>query len=108
MHAVVNHLSVARPPTSDVVADLQERALVEAAAIPGILDVHLVQVDERHLVMIIVGEDLEALGRLSEEVGSPWVQEHLGPLFVSPPNRVVGEVLATTHRRMSGDVTGSS
>jgi hypothetical protein len=98
MHVVINHLTVSRPPSPEVVADLQDRALAEALAIEGIRRVELVQVDEHHLVMLIHGESPAALAQLSEQVGSPWVSANLGPLFTEPPNRVVGEVLASSDR----------
>ena len=96
MHMVINHLTVSAPPAADTLVDLQHRALVEAAAIDGVLDVSLVQVDEHHLIFVIVGDTPEALERLSQQVGGPWVQEHLGPLFTAPPERSVGTVLAST------------
>lgn len=96
MHMVINHLTVSAPPTPDSVADLQDRALVEAVAIEGVREVSLVQVDEHHLVFVIVGDTPEALERLSQQVGGPWVQAHLGPLFTEPPERSVGTVLAST------------
>lgn len=96
MHMVINHLTVSAPPSPDAVVDLQHRALVEAAAIDGVLDVSLVLVDEHHLVFVIAGETPESLERLSQQVGGPWVQEHLGPLLTGHPERSVGTVLAST------------
>jgi hypothetical protein len=96
VHVVVNHLTVSGPPADAVIGDLQRNALSAAAAIDGIVDVHLAKVDDTHLIMLIVGDSPAALERLSSEVGSPWVQANLGPLFTAPPNRSVGEVLAST------------
>jgi hypothetical protein len=96
VHAVINHLTVSVPPAKETVRDLQQNALKAAMAVDGIIGMHLVQVADDHLVMLIFGEHPEALQRMSKEVGSPWIEHNLGPLLTRPPDRAVGEVLAST------------
>jgi hypothetical protein len=96
VHAVINHLRVSVPPAAETVRDLQQNALKAAMAVDGIIGVHLVKVADDHLVMLIFGEHPQALQRLSAEVGSPWIERNIGPLLTRPPDRMVGEVLAST------------
>jgi hypothetical protein len=49
-----------------------------------------------HFILIIVGEDAEALDRVATEVGSPWMMTHVVHLLVSSPERHIGPLVATT------------
>lgn len=96
MHAVINHLRVSGPPGDGAIRSLQDEAIPAARKIDGCLGVHLVQLADDHLVMIVLADRPETLQRISSEVGSPWVGTHLAPLFTAPPERAVGAVLGSS------------
>ncbi len=76
MHMVINHLTVSAPPTPDSVADLQDRALVEAVAIEGVREVSLVQVDEHHLVFVDSPLLFDLVGLLEGRAPFRWDDDH--------------------------------
>lgn len=93
MHTVVNHLHLRDPVTAETVDAVHDavRLVVEA----GALSAQVVKVDERHLILLLSFADAEGAGRISREVGGPWMREHIVPLLAQDTDRSVGEVIAS-------------
>ncbi len=47
-------------------------------------------------MLLILADTTETLDRLTTEVGSPWMMEHVVPLLSGPPERHIGPVVATS------------
>ena len=96
MHVVVNHLHLRDPLTDETARSAQEavRLVVDA----GGLAARVVQVDERHLILLLEFASPEDAERVAREVGGPWMREHVVPLLDRDTQRSVGEVIASAHR----------
>ncbi len=95
MAAVVNHLHFRDPVDPALFA----RAAVDLAdpmrAVDGFARLEVVQTGERDAVLIIIADSPATLDRLASEVGSPWMVEHVVPLLAGPPERHLGESVAS-------------
>ena len=60
----------------------------------GALAARVVEVDERHLILILEFQTAEDADRIAREVGGPWMREHVRPLLAGDTDRSVGEVIA--------------
>lgn len=97
MHAVVNHLSFAEPVTQATIEKFQNDAIPRMRE-AGCLGIHVVQVDDRHLILVILFESRDAADRLTETIGSPFMREHVVPLLDQATQRSIGEVVASSDR----------
>lgn len=98
MHVVVNHLRFASPPPRSAIDSMQGDAGERLRAIEGFEAVHLCRVDDEHYILIVQADSAATLERISQEVGGPWVTEHLAPHFAGPPDRSVAEVVGSATR----------
>ena len=98
MHLVVNHLRFSTPPPQSAVDAIHGAAGDQLRTIDGFRAVHFCRVDDEHYVLVVEADTPEALERISQEVGGPWVTEHLAPHFSAPPDRSVAEVIASATR----------
>ncbi|HEY6961825.1 MAG TPA: hypothetical protein VI408_08075 [Gaiellaceae bacterium] len=96
MHVVVNHLRLHDPVTDTTLGALSEgvRLVVDA----GGLSARVVQVDERHLVLVLEFESGDDANRIARDVGGPWMREHIRPLLAGDTDRSLGEVIASADR----------
>jgi hypothetical protein len=95
MHAVVNHLRFAAPVTPETIEKFQADAVPRLLQ-AGCLEAHVVEVDERHLILVLLFESPESVDRITETIGSPFMREHVVHLLDQPTERSVGEVVATS------------
>jgi hypothetical protein len=77
-------------------ARAEDEVVPQARGIEGFRGLHVIQVARDHFILIIVGEDAEALDRVATEVGSPCMMTHVVHLLASPPDRHIGPLVATT------------
>jgi hypothetical protein len=95
MAAVVNVLQFKERPDPS----LFERAVVELGPkmreVAGFQGLHVVRSGETEIVLIILGDTSETLDDIATSIGSPWMLEHVAPLLASPPQRHVGELIAS-------------
>jgi len=94
--AVVNHLHFREPPAPELFARAEVEVVPQASTISGFLGLHIIQAAPDHFILVIFGEDAQALDRLATEVGSPWMTANVVPLLASPPERHLGPLVATT------------
>jgi hypothetical protein len=95
--AVVNHPRFKAPVTQTTIEQFQNDAIPRMRA-GGCAGTHVVQVDERHLVLVIFFESRESLDQLTESIGSGFMKEHVVSLLDQATERSVGEVVASSHR----------
>jgi hypothetical protein len=90
---VINHLHL-RDALSDETAQ-EFRGIVPRIFGAGATAARVVQVDDRHLVLILEFPSAEDADRVASEVGGPWMREHILPLLARGPDRSVGETIAS-------------
>ena len=95
MHAVVNRLTFTDPITTELVARLRDDAMPRVCA-AGCLEANVVQTGERELHLVLLFAAPADADRVMQEVGSPWMREHVVPLLSGPTDRRVGDVVAST------------
>lgn len=91
MRAVVSRVELNEPLPASAFEDT-DRLAEKARAIEGFESIHLVQLDGA-LALLIVADSDATLDRIAEEVGSPWMREHVVPLAAGPPDRRLGDVM---------------
>jgi len=90
---VVNHLHFSDPLIDDTMQacrDVTQR-IVEAGATAA----QVARIDDTHLVLILEFASAADADRVAQEVGGPWMHEHILPLLARGPERSVGEVIAS-------------
>ena len=92
MTVVVNHLHFRDPLTDDTV--LACRDVVQRIEEAGATAAQVVRVDDTRLVLILEFASAADADRVAQEVGGPWMREHILPLLARGPERSVGEVIA--------------
>lgn len=95
MHAVINHLRL-KEPISDDVWDLTERELAaRCREIEGFDSAKVVRIADDHIVLVIVADSAATLDRIATEAGNDFMVEHVIPHLAEPPQRAIGEVVAS-------------
>lgn len=89
---VVNHLRFRDPVSSETVEALQGAATAFVDA--GMLAARVVQVADRHLILLLDFETIDDANRIAREVGGPFMNEHIRPLLAGDTDRNVGTVVA--------------
>ena len=56
---------------------------------------YVANVDDRHLVLILVFDGPEDAARVARDVGGPWMRENIAPLLARDTERSVGEIIAS-------------
>lgn len=102
MYAVVNHMKLSRPLDTDIIDRMNSELMANIATMPGALNALCVQVADDGIVVVVICESAEALERVHQEVGLPWVGENLKP-YLASTDRKVGPVIAG---RGTSDVIG--
>lgn len=93
MDVVVNHLRFRDPVTEETLQSCREAlGLVVSSGGRG---ARILQVDERHLVLLLDFDSREDADRVAREVGGPWMREHIVPLLADGTERAVGTVVAS-------------
>jgi hypothetical protein len=93
MHAVVNHMKLAKPLDSNIIDRMSSELMSSLARMPGFANALCVQTADDGIVIIVICESEEALERCHQEVGSPWVGPNLGP-YLASTDRKVGPLIA--------------
>ena len=57
---------------------------------------HIVEVAPDHFILVILGDDVEAIDSFVTEVASPWLTDHVVPALASPPEQYLGPLVVTT------------
>jgi hypothetical protein len=95
MYAVVNHMRLGKPLDGEIIDRMNSELMSGIAKMPGVAHALCVQVAEDGIVVVVVCESDDALERVHQEVGSPWVGKNLTP-YLANTDRKVGPVIART------------
>jgi hypothetical protein len=93
MYAVVNRLQFREPITDSVLESAQH--MVTLVVEVGGLAARVARVDDTTLLLLLDFRSEEDAGRISRDVGGPWMREHVLPLLAGGTERFVGEVVAS-------------
>jgi hypothetical protein len=89
---VVNHLRFRDPLPDDVVQTCRD--VVPRIVDGGATRAQVVRIDDAHLVLVLEFASEADADRVAQEVGGPWMRQHILPLLARDPERSVGEVVA--------------
>lgn len=95
MFGVVNRLTFS-DPVDDGVAARFAASIDRLRGVDGLIAAHVVRTGEREVHLVLLFEDAEVAARITEEIGSPWMREHIVPLLAGPTDRRTGDVIAST------------
>lgn len=93
---VVNQLHFRDPATEATLQACQDavRGVVDAGATAA----RVLKVDDTHLILLLEFPSLDEANRVAQEVGGPWMREHIVPLLAEGTERSVGVVVASAAR----------
>ncbi len=96
MHVVVNHLHLRDPATEATIQACHEavRLVVDAGATAA----RVLKVEDTHLILLLEFRSSDEANRIAQEVGGPWMREHIVPLLAEGTQRSVGVVIASAGR----------
>jgi hypothetical protein len=93
MYVVINHLPL-RDPVADATVEAAREGL-QMVVDAGGLAARLAKAGETHLILILEFSTAEDAARIAQDVGGPWMNEHIRPLLAGDTTRSVGEVIAS-------------
>jgi hypothetical protein len=93
--AVVNVLRFKESPEPGLFERAAEELGPKMREVDGFQALHIVRVGDAEVVLIILAESIEILDRIATDIGSPWMVEHVVPLLSAPPERHIGESIAS-------------
>lgn len=96
MHVVVNHLRLRDAARESTLAAFSDGVRIAVDA--GALAARVVQVDEKHLILILEFPTAEEADRVARGAGGDWMREHVRPLLAGDTERSLGEVIASARR----------
>ncbi len=95
MAAVVNHLHFKDPVDATLLARAETELGPAMRAITSFRGFHMIQISDRHVILIIMADTVQALDKIATEVGSPWMLAHVVPFLDRPPQRHIGPTIAS-------------
>jgi hypothetical protein len=90
---VVNHLRLAEPVPESAFRAIEETfpRMQEL----GCRACQLVEVTDRHLILVLVFDSRDAATEVSKTYGGPWMNEHIRPRLAGDTERNVGEAIVS-------------
>ena len=98
MYAVVNHFPLKTPVDEALIEKMENDLIPQARTTPGFKAFHFIRVSDDHAVVVALFETREALDESTQQIAAPWFAQHVGPYVAGPPQRSVGEVVASSER----------
>ena len=95
MAAVVNVLRFKEPVDPGLFHRAQDELGQAMREIAGFQALHIVETSDTEVTLIILGSSTHVLDRIATEVGSPWMIANVLPLLSAPPERHIGEEIAS-------------
>lgn len=95
MHVVVNHLHLREPVTDETLT--ASREVVQRVVDAGAVAARVLEVDPKHLILVLEFQSAEDAARIARDVGGPWMRENVIPLLARETERSVGQVVASAH-----------
>ena len=93
MNIVVNHLHFRDQVSAETLQSFQSAVRLSVDA--GASAARVLQVDEKHLILLLEFASQDLADRVAREVGGPWMREHIVPLLADGTQRSVGAVVAS-------------
>jgi hypothetical protein len=98
MAAVVNILRFMQRPDLALFEQAAEDLGPRMREVPGFARLEIVRTGETEVLLIIFAESTTILDDIATRIGSPWMIQHVVPLLASPPDRHIGEAIASVTR----------
>lgn len=93
--AVVNHLKFSATIDPALFARAEQEMAGRMRAVAGFEGMHVVQVADDEVFLVIFADTQATLDKLAKEVGGPWMVANIRPLLAQPPQRKIGPLLAS-------------
>ena len=95
MHAVVNHLEFTDPVDPELFRRVEREVGDQIRSIAGFRGFKVVLTTANHAIFVIFGDTAQTLDDMATVVGNTWMRANVVPLLSRPPERHLGEVVAS-------------
>lgn len=95
MAAVVNILQFKETPDPALFKRAVDEPGPQMRKIVGFRALQVVQTGDLEVILLILAESVDVLDQIATEVGSPWMIANVVPLLARPPQRHIGDVIAS-------------
>lgn len=99
-HAVINRLKLSKPFDADLLASISSELRPALADRDGFVGLHIVQVAELEVVLVVLFSSKQALDEISSAVAGPWFAKNVRPYLDGPVNREVGAILWSSDQNL--------
>jgi hypothetical protein len=96
MYAVVNRLRLSTPIPPEVWERAQAEVPARAREVPGFEALHVIEISDEEIVLVVIADTAETLDRVATEVGNTWMRDNVIPHLAGPPERQTGKVVASS------------
>jgi hypothetical protein len=94
--AFVEHLQFKDPVDPELFETAERELVPQLRTIDGFRGFHVMHTSDHDVVLVVMGDNLEALGQIADELGSAWMHDTVMPLLAHPPERHVGPLIASS------------
>ncbi len=98
MHAVISRIQLREPLTREQIVATQRDVDGAAGAVDGLAAIHILRTEDGDLVVLVLGEDQDALDRTRDVLGNALMRKHVIPHAAGPPERTIAEALVSWER----------
>lgn len=95
MHAVVNHLEFTDPVDPELWRRVENEVGGQIRSFAGFHGFKVVHTSDRHAILVIFADTGQTLDDIAAQVGNTWMGANVAPLLSRPPDRHLGEVVAS-------------
>ena len=95
MHAVVNHLEFTDPVDPELWRRIESEVGGQIRSFAGFRGFSVVLTTDRHAILVIFADNAQTLDDIATQVGTTWMGANVVPLLSRPPDRHLGEVVAS-------------
>jgi hypothetical protein len=95
MHAVINTLRFKQSVDPALFVRAERELADRMRAIEGFQGFRIVQVADDQVMMVIFADTAECLDRMASDLGNSWMGANVAPLLDGPPDRRIGQIIAS-------------
>src|SRR5215471_8581226 len=95
MHAVVNYLEFTDPVDPALFRRVEDELGHQVRSFDGFRGFRVVLTSDHHAILVIFADAAQTLNDIATEIGNTWMGANVAPLLSRPPDRHLGEVIAS-------------